>query len=292
MGVDARILIKITEQKSWLNPAQLRRTSSQLTNVIGPEYFFLRPEEDRHALSFVLEETRKWAEKYPDEYPEFNPNIAIWSQDGDDIVAEPNEQFIEVHVGGRYYGENYARGDWKSLSWIMMWCMFNIQDCEIWYGGDSSGICVEHMTSERMNQMTKYYLTAGNDQYWMNSKTKYPCEFCGTGTTCSGGGNGIGYWHCDSCGSQWVTHDPNGKVPRSFRDETPGQLITKYDKYGTDREFRSDSMATFAISDQIRTNQRKLYQFDGTFRQKYPYVQTEMPKELAANNTLQLESGT
>jgi ribosomal protein L37AE/L43A len=184
--------------------------SARLTNVIGPEYFFLRPEEDRHALSFVLEETRKWAVKYPDEYPNFSLNgPAIYSQDGDDIVAEPNEQFLEVHVGGRYYGEDYARGDWKSLSWIMLWCIFNIPDCEVWYGGDSSGICAERMTSGRMNQMTKYYLTEGNDAYWMNSKTQYSCEFCGSGVTCSGGGGGIGFWHCDSCGTQWIT---NGDV--------------------------------------------------------------------------------
>jgi hypothetical protein len=282
MGVDARILIKITKPESWLNPTSLRQLSARLTNVIGPEYFFLRPEEDRHALSFVLDETAKWATKYPDDYPNFSPEgPAIWSQDGDDIVAEPNEQFIEVHVGGRYYGESYARGDWKSLSWIMMWCVYNIPDSEVWYGGDSSGICAEHMTSRRMNKMTKYYLTEGNDSYWMNSKSQYPCEFCGVGCVNSGGGGGIGFWHCDSCGTQWVTHDPSGDRPRSFRDETPGSLVTKYDRYGTDRDLGpSDAMATFGISDQIKAGKRKLYPFDGTFRQTYPYVPKEETKAL------------
>ena len=288
MGVDARILIKIIKPESWLNPTSLRQLSAQLTNVIGPEFFFLRPEENRHALSFVLEETRRWAEKYPEDFSRFDPNgPAIWSQDGDDIVAEPNEQFIEVHVGGRYYGENYARGDWKSLSWIMMWCIFNIPDCEVWYGGDSSGICAEHMTSRRMNKMTKYFLTMGGDEYWMNKPGQYTCEFCNTKVINSGGGAECGFYHCDSCGSQWVT---NGNHSGSFSRPTyknPPTLVTIYDRYGTDRDMK-DGLASFDISKQMSEGTRKMYPFDGVFRQKYPYVPTEaeVQKELPAPSKL------
>ena len=77
MGVDSRILIKIINPDSWLNPTQLRQLSAQLTSVIGHENFMLHPEEDRHAISFVAEENRKWAEKYPKEYPNFDPNKII-----------------------------------------------------------------------------------------------------------------------------------------------------------------------------------------------------------------------
>ena len=277
MGVDARILIKITNPESWLNSEQLRRLSAQLTSCIGPDNFFLRPEENRHALSFVLDDTIKYAEKYGGD--SVNPNVAVWSQDGDDIVAEPNEQFIECHVSHRYYGEDYARGDWKTLSFTLMWCLFNIPNCEVWYGGDSSGICAKHMTAERMNQMTRYYLTSGNDEYWMNKKGWYKCEFCGCGIVNSGGGAEVGFYHCSSCNSQWVT---NGNHTGSFMHPTtvqPPTMVTKYDSYGTDREMK-DGMASFDISGQMKAGTRKMYPFDGVFRQKYPYVKASKPKRL------------
>jgi hypothetical protein len=283
MGVDARILIKIVKPESWLNSTQLRRLSAQLTSVIGPDNFFLRPEENRHAISFVLEENRKWAKKYPKDYPNFNPNETVYSQDGDDIVAEPNEQFLEVHVSDRYYGEDYARGDWKTLSFILMWCVFNIPDSEIWYGGDSSGLCAEHMTSERMNRMTRYYLTSGNDEYWMNKKGQYICEFCGCCVVNSGGGAEVGFYHCGSCNSQWVT---NGNHSGSFlQNVQPPTMVTKYDPYGEDREMKN-GMASFDISSQMKAGIRKMYPFDGVFRQTYPHVKTSKPKRLKSATPL------
>ena len=64
----------------------------------------------------------------------YNPTgPAIFGQDSAEnpyIIAKPNEQFLEVHVWSRYYGEDYARGDWKTLSFILMWCVFNIPDDE------------------------------------------------------------------------------------------------------------------------------------------------------------------
>ena len=280
MGVDTRILIKIVKPESWVNPTQLRQLSAQLTSVIGHEKFFLRPEENRHALSFVLEETRKWAEKYPKEYPDFDGNKAVWSQDGPDIVAEPNEQFIECHVWSRYYHEHYARGDWQALSFIMMWLTFNIKDSEIWYGGDSSGCCAELMTADRMRELTKFYLTTGNETYWMNSKCLYKCEFCNCGVVNSGGGQDAGFYHCESCGSQWVTTGVMGRFsPAAIHDN---MQVTKYDPNGEDRDMKSDGMASFEIHRQIDEGKRKMYPFDGIFRQKYPYEAPKKKRQLKA----------
>jgi ribosomal protein L37AE/L43A len=276
MGVDAQILLKITNPASWVDPVQLRQLSARLTNVIGHEQFFLRPEENRHALSFTIDENAK----YPDEYEEIHGKPfdrsapAIYSQDGDDIVAKPNEQFIELHIFGRYYHEDYARGDWKTLSWIMLWCVYNIPDCEVWYGGDSSGCVAELMTPERMNKMTKYYLTRGNDDYWMNEKTLYRCDFCGCGVVQNGGSNTVGFWTCNSCGSQWVTssNPRNGSASKfgGSRVAVP-ELVTKYDPSGEDHDL-GDGFASFGISEQITKGTRKMYPFDGVFHSKYPYV--------------------
>ena len=280
MGVDARILIKIVKPESWLNPTSLRQLSTRLTTVLGHELFFLNPDENRHALSFVLDDYRKWAEDYPEDYPNFNPNIAVWSQDGDDIVAEPNEQFVEVHLFSRYYGEGYERGDWKTLSWVMLWCIFNIPDCEVWYGGDSSGICAEHMTSRRMTKMTKFYLTSNGDEYMRHYKTPHTCEFCGCGVLNLGGsGRGaakdVKFWSCEGCGSQWVTEHQSQYGPVT---------VTKYDDRGADYGLKG-GMASFEISNQISADTRMMYPFDGTFRIKYPYVASaviESLKELPA----------
>jgi hypothetical protein len=293
MGVDARILIKITEPSSWLSRAQLRQLSAKLTSVIGSEHFFLRPEDDRHALSFTIDDNAR----YPDEYEEiygrpFDPNgPAVFSQDGDEIVAKPNEQFIEVHVWSRYYGEDYARGDWKTLSWVMLWCVYNIPNCEVWYGGDSSGICAEQMTPGRMQEMTKYFLTSGNDEYWMNAKhADFKCEFCGCGVVNSGGGQTCGFYHCDSCGSQWVTTGNHTMTRRFGPVNIEGMLVTKYDPYGTDRDLKQ-AMACFEISNQIQSGKRQMFPFDGTFRQKYPHVTETQPaigapaKQIAAAAT-------
>lgn len=285
MGVDARILIKITNPKSHLDAKQLRQLSAQLSNVIGHEHFFLRPEDNRHAISFVIDNNGE----YPDEYEEihgvpFDPNgPANFGQDSaedPDIVAEPNEQFLEVHVWSRYYGEHYARGDWKTLSWTLMWCFFNIKDCEVWYGGDSSGVLMEQMTPDRMTEMTKFYLTSGNDTYWANTKTIFKCEFCTCGVINSGGGGNIKYWHCDSCGSQWVTQ--NGTIGPA--------LVTKYDPRGEDYNLLQNAMVSFKISEQISAGTRKMHPFDGKFRIKYPVSAAETQKQLGAK-ALQLEAG-
>jgi len=285
MGVDARILVKITKPESWLTPEELRRKSAMLTAVIGSNKFFLEPEENRHALSFVKDEQAKWAAKYPNEYQEFDPNgPAIYGQDGPDVVAKPNEQFIECHVWGRFYGEGYARGDWQSLSFIMMWLIFNIPDCEVWYGGDSGGCELEKMTSPRMKEMTQFYLTSGNESYWMNEKCQYTCEFCGIGIVNSGGGGEVGFYHCNSCGGQPLVAggDHRGRFSRSGSGNPT--VVSKYDP-DTDREM-NEATACFTISDQMRDGTRPVYPFDGIFRIKYPYEAPADPKQLSAGTKL------
>jgi hypothetical protein len=286
MGVDARILIKITNPTSWLNAEELRQLSTRLTTVIGNDVFLLRPDEDRHALTFCIDDYKE----YPEEYLEATGNEltdnspAIFGQDDCDVpylIAQPNEQFVEVHMFSRYYGEGYERGDWKTLSWVMMWCIFNIPDCEVWYGGDSSGILMEKMTAERMTEMTKFFLTSQGDEYMRHYKTAHKCEFCRCGVLKTGGSArgatiDVSYWSCEGCGSQWLT----------AKEGTFGPVtVTKYDPYGIDRDLKS-AMALFDISHQIQAGSRQMFPFDGTFRQKY----TNTTKALPAGTPL-IESG-
>jgi hypothetical protein len=281
MGVDAEILLKITDPESWLNSTQLRQLSARLTSVIGPDAFLLQPDQNRHALSFCSDDYAK----YPDEYEEITgipytaDAPAIFGQDSNEepfLIAKPNEQFIEVHLFSRYYGEGYERGDWKTISWVMMWCIFNVPNCEVWYGGDSSGITMEQMTSERMAEMTRHFLTSNGGEYMRHYKTAHKCEFCDCGVLNLGGSGysaaiAVKFWQCESCDSQWVTRHESQFGPVT---------VTKYDKYGTDRDLK-DGLASFGISSQISDGTRTMYPFDGTFRQKYPHA-TEEQKQLAA----------
>jgi len=189
---------------------------------------------------------------------------AIFSQDSNKepyIIAKPNEQFLEVHLWSRYYGETYARGDWTNIFFVLMWCISNIPDCEVWYGGDSSGVCLELMTFQRLKAITQFYLTSGHGTYWMNKKNEYKflCEFCNCSVVNSGGGGDRSFWHCDSCGSQWVVVSLN---------RFAATRITKYNPDGEDHNFKN-GMALFDISSQIEAGTRTLFPFDGVFHKKY-----------------------
>lgn len=259
MGIDARILIKITKPESWLDATALRKFSSCLTSIVGPEHFTLMPEENRHAITFVADDFRRWAD---------DPNTPhCYGQDGPDIYPQPNEQFLEIHVVSRYYGEDYARGDWRTLSFVIMWAQYSIPNCEVWYGGDSSGVCVELATSELLNRLTKFFLTSGHETYWMNSPAQNLCEFCRRGVIESGGGQGSKFYLCAGCGSEWLVKDQ--------------KLVTKYDR----RKDERCSIVSFWLADQVRSGKRALYPFDGVFRQTYndtPAI--EAPAPLGVSN--------
>ncbi len=275
MGVDARILVKITKPESWMDAATLRRYAARLTSVIGHDHFFLEPDKNRHALSFVIDQNAR----YPDEFEEyhgrpFDPaGPAMFGQDSNEepyLIAQENEQFIECDLFSRYYSEDYARGDWKMLFFVLMWLVYNIPDCEVWYGGDSSGCTMEHMTADRMNELTKFYMTSGNDTYWMNTKSSGLCEFCTIGVVHSGGGGGEEFYHCDGCGQHWVI---------SREDRHDKGTITRWGDEEGETKYNMNGMVSFTMSEGIRSGKRKMYPFDGTFRSKYPYVykSTDIP---------------
>ena len=272
MGVDARILIKITNPADWQDADSLRNLSSQLTATIGHSHFFLRPQENRHALSFVIDDNGR----YPEEYEElhgkpYDPNgQAMFGQDSSEdpwIAAKENEQFIEAHLWSRYYSEEYARGDWQIIFMTLMWCINNIPSSEVWYGGDSSGCLMELMTAERLMAITKFFLGEGNTSYWTNRKIGFHCEFCKCGVSDSGGGgNGSRkFFSCASCGSEWITQNRDNNI-----------FVSKWGNEAKD-DIYGEKLPFFLMSRQIEDGTRPLYPFNGVFRIKY-----EQPKALTS----------
>jgi hypothetical protein len=264
MGVDARILLKITDSAAWLDAAQLRNISARLTEAIGYDHFFIDTDEDRHAISFVIDENKKYPADYEQEPGKpFDPTgPAVYGQDSNEepyLIAKPNEQFLEVHLFSRYYGEDYARGDWPMIYFTLMWCFHNIPHCEVWYGGDSSGCLMEHMTVERMVEVTKFFLTTGYKTYRTYARDhEYICEFCKVIAIRSGGGGGTDFYSCDSCGQHW-----NIEHVGAFK-----RLVTRFGDEPTDDK-HDNKIPSFTMSQQMREGKRTLYPFDGIFRKRY-----------------------
>lgn len=267
MGVDARILVKIIDPAQWVDAVQLRALSARLSDVIGHDHFFIKPEEGRHALSFVRDKYLEYFEDYNQglkddgEEPRYTADgPTVFWQDGDEIVAQGNEQFIEVNIWSRYYGEGYARGDWKLLHFVILWCMYNIPASEVWYGGDSSGCVAELMTPQRLAELNHYYLTQGHDEYFRFAKNQYKCEFCQTGVENSGGGGNHRFYHCNSCGTHWLLKSPDGAFGQ--------QYVCVWGDMSEDNRYKAE-MCSFQMSEEVRTGKRKVYPFDGTFRISY-----------------------
>lgn len=64
----------------------------------------------------------------------------VYFQDADPVFAAPGEWLLKLSLWTRYYGVGYERGDILTLCAIAEWIEVNMQPCEVWYGGDSSGV--------------------------------------------------------------------------------------------------------------------------------------------------------
>lgn len=139
-----------------------------------------------------------------------------YTQDGDTIFAKQDEWFLTVSLWSRYYGVDYERGDLLTLCAVAEWCEVNIPNCEVWYGGDSSGVCVEPWPeSKRLELRRHLYSTKGRDYFAYSSrygqKTMHPdpCGLCIGGGRFEQFGSGGSYVavHCASCGKSFDSRD-------------------------------------------------------------------------------------
>lgn len=216
MGVDARIFVRIKGRQHWLDPKNELQTAYSLASTMGAENFWISNGEfgGKHHCLAIMKPYADKAEAEDYGQPEEYVGSVVWTQDGDPIVAEEDEQFIQVFLAGRYYSEGYARGDWPTLRMIIEWLAHRFPAGSVWYGGDSSGCCAEEMTLERMAQMNDFFLDSGNRTYQrafaraVDRHTGQPapmCDLCQVMTVNCGGGQGESFWFCDGCGRNVVT---------------------------------------------------------------------------------------
>lgn len=241
MGVDARMFVRLPAGRH-LNADNIRVLSYAIASTFGAENFIITKlwddwsGEKHHALS--IEEPATRDSFYVGDGEELDDKCAAlvgkvcYFQDGPPIVAEDGEQFVNVHLSGRYCGEGYERGDWLAIAAVIAWLRLNLPDGEVWYGGDSSGIEAECMTTQRVAALTRHFYDHGHRPYYNAfndvglKSTVHVCPICETGETseCGFGGGRDGYKlrACDGCGSQFV--QVGDRVERLKRGEEWGTV--------------------------------------------------------------------
>jgi hypothetical protein len=222
MGVDAKMFVRLKGKASWLKPEDVLKASYEIASTIGSDNFLITAAwtdmkpfgKPHHELSIV----EPWGSDEYETEPELQGKI-VWSQDGDPIVAAPDEQFVSVHLSQRYYGEDYARGDWPVIRSTIEWLQKRFPAGEVWYGGDSSGICAEHMTSLRVAALNNYFLESGRRSYTryesgfsFKAANTHKCPTCEVTTIDCGGGRGQTFLYCDGCGRKFIRVDSSGAV--------------------------------------------------------------------------------
>lgn len=196
MGIDARILVRVKGSPSDEN---LKRWSWYICEAFGANKFWRTP----------VARSGDYDHKIPDG--------KIYRQDGPAIIAEAGETLLEVSVSTRYYGEGYTRGDIITICAVAEWIEQNVPNCEVWYGGDSSGVCAEPFPDDVRRQHRKLlYSQEGSDYY----KGRGPlatndippfaaCERCIPERKPNRYGFGTDYaaYECPGCGKREQTRD-------------------------------------------------------------------------------------
>jgi hypothetical protein len=139
-----------------------------------------------------------------------------WTQDGETLYANPGEHFLEVSLWTRYYGIGYERGDLLTICAVAEWIEANLQPCEVWYGGDSSGVCVEPFGEAQRHALRRHLYGKQGREYFgyfadkSSFPTPKPCGLCVAGENRfnqHGFGGGYVAVNCGGCGKSFETRD-------------------------------------------------------------------------------------
>jgi hypothetical protein len=197
MGIDARLIVRLRRP---ISDEELVKVAASMCAAFRVESFSLNREgrygeKPRHALTRIA--------------PSQQDGLPHYEQDGPDIVGDSRETFICAHIWSRFYGEGYERGDWPFLRCLILWLRRNLEG-EVWYGGDSSGVCAEAMTDVRLAELDDHFFRVGHDPYLGYElpgfeREKPTCGFCGgRPMRNSGGGQGKEFWTCSGCDANWI----------------------------------------------------------------------------------------
>lgn len=206
MGIDAEMLARRVP-RSRVTDKWLKELSWKMGQSLGAGKFFIDREKGYGAITRTNDRYRY------DDSPE--PGT-VYTQDGDDVPAVGDECLLQVHLWGRYYGKGYERGDILFYIAVAEWLEMNIPGCEVWYGGDSSGVCAVPFTQELRKELREHlYSTEGRAYFtsWgQRDEFGLPpaCALCPDGKYCGerfGSGRTFASFRCAGCGHSCETHD-------------------------------------------------------------------------------------
>lgn len=191
---------------------QLALWNWDLCRAVGADNFFIDAKEKKPRFALRLSQSYN-AEG--DDHP--SKDGREYHQDGDTIIAAEGEWFIEVSLWTRYYGPEYERGNWQVICATAEWLEQNIGG-EVWYGGDSSGVCATLFDEKARAEMRKHALSIHGRDYYNGFergpfKTPAPCSLCvkERGMTRHGWGKDYIAVSCGGCGKSFETRD-DGKT--------------------------------------------------------------------------------
>jgi hypothetical protein len=221
MGVDAEMFVRV---KRAVSDDEVRSLRFALGGAFGASRFWVFHRSDDAApidanplrYSGVGPQNRHLLER-----------VAVYEQDGPDIVPETGETFLQVYPATRFYGIGYERGD---LPFLLSLARFlrDITGGEVWYGGDSSGECAQPLTSEYEATLWKHFVTTQHTLYERpfggEGITPPKCGFCGGHPMRPHGCGSVIPYVCRGCGNRVQTKDRGAtfhKTPENEFQESP-----------------------------------------------------------------------
>ena len=214
------MFVKIKDPSRHLTPDQVTRLSYEAGQTFGRRKFLIWREESLGGPHHALQIVRPVSEDdwYFDEEDRKYLGKVVWFQDGPEIVANPNEQFIRAYLMTRYYGEEYERGDMPFLYLFGRWLEQRIPQGEVWYGGDSGGCTMEPFDHNRREELLGHYMEVGHAPYDnalspFREAPDYHCEFCGGVTMTDVGGSATySFRECHGCGYSVIVRNGSGEL--------------------------------------------------------------------------------
>jgi hypothetical protein len=210
MGIDAQMVVRKVP-RSVVTDEWLKMKSWLLVQAFGKDHFFISKDWYGEGPRLALERTEC---RYREEGDA--PPGTHYSDDGTvELRALDDECLLEVSLCGRYYAEGYERGDIMTYCGIAEWLEQNIQGCEVWYGGDSSGVDLRLFHEGYRKELRKHLFSQHGRDYFAHRFGTYPveppaCSLCPGSKyrgTQRGSGRDYACFDCPGCGERVESRD-------------------------------------------------------------------------------------
>lgn len=144
--------------------------------------------------------------------------VQAWEQDGPTLQPQPGETFVRVAIYTRYYGLDYERGDFRLIHDLAEMLEHLFPSGEVWYGGDSSGVCAELFDAAARAELRAHWIAQAHKPYrdaMSFSRRPGPlCRKCDVAMPQYGSGPAYAMYACD-CGEKRV--EQNGVITTTSR---------------------------------------------------------------------------